>query len=269
MYENENTPETEIESGAEDFEASPEPDTETESETAEGGEGDKPEQSEAEKPFHEHPRFKELVEQKNEALAASKALQDKYAAMEQRLNQMAQANQPKVEAKIHPMVEKLKGIDPEFAEAFETVMKQAELAPRLQQQYQEQQRQQAVTQAINHINSLHESNKVPTELRSMINDQIDVLVRRGEVKDIAGITSAFTRINSDYNKFLDTVKRSERESYVQAKKLDASKPTSQPKGKATSSAPKQQTWSKDPEVARQQVVSRYLKTAKADADSIS
>lgn len=217
-------------------------------------------------PFHEHPRFKELVEQKNQALAQSKALEERYSKMEAQLQDLRQPTAPKTRSEVDEVIEHLKTIDPRFAAVIEKMAGALPQVETLQKQLQDYQQKQVREQAVSQVNALHESNKVAPELRDLINAQLDSMAISGQIKNLQDIPNAYKSIHEGYSKFIEGIKRSERESYVSAKKADAVTPTSQPKGKPVSHAPKQQAFSKDPEVARQQVVSRYLKQANANKD---
>lgn len=219
---------------------------------------------EANTPFHEHPRFKELVEQKNSAQSQYKALEERYAKMEEQLKALSQPKETRNEK--DELIEDLRKIDPRLATRLEQFSKSLPMVENLQQQLQQYQTQQVQQQAVQTVNSLHEANKVSPELKTFINNELDRMYMAGQLKDLSSIQSAYKSVHDTYSKFVDSIKRSERESYVTAKKVDAKVPTSQPKGKPAGSTPQKPTFSKDPEVARQQIVSHYIKVAKAEAD---
>jgi DNA repair exonuclease SbcCD ATPase subunit len=239
----------------------------------------KPEQQEPQTPFHEHPRFKELVEQKNQALAAQRSLEQKLAQIEQRFSQQQQ-QQPqtpsKEETERQALIEDLRKVDPRLAAQIEASYKAqstvAQLQAKLEQfeQAQRQTQQQAQIQtAVSKINGLHEANKVSPEVRQFINDKMDLLYMQGKL-NVQNIDSEYKTAFDGISKYVEQLKRAERESYVADKKKDAAVPTSQPKGQPAKPAPKKPQWSKDPEVARQQIVNRFLKqqAANKDADSV-
>lgn len=253
--------ELETESGVSEEAASPEPSSsEGSNEEAQAASQPKPEEST--QPFHEHPRFKELVEQKNQALATQKALEERYSQLEARLKDLA----PKAETPKDELIEHLKTIDPRFAARMEELTKSTSVIQQLQEKLASYEKQQVTSQAVNNINTLHEQNKVTPELKSFINNEMDRLYMNGSLKTTDQIPGLYKAIHDTYSKFIDGIKRAERESYVKDKKVDSKIPSSQPKGKPAGPADKKFQFSKDPEIARQQVVSRYLKTAKAEAD---
>lgn len=218
-------------------------------------------------PFHEHPRFKELVEQKNQALQAQKSLEERYAQMEAQLKQFSQTNKPQpVKADTDDLIEDLKKVDPRLAARFEQFAKTAQMTESLSQKLLQQEQAQVRNQAIAQVNTLHEANKVTPELKSFIENELDRMAIQGQIKDLAQIPTAYKAVHDAYTKFIDGIKRDTLKSYVPSKTADAKTPTSQPKGKPVSNTSKPQAFSKDPEQARAQIVSRYLKQAKAEAD---
>lgn len=228
-------------------------------------------------PFHEHPRFKELVEQKNAALNAQKALEAKLAQLETRFSQPTQPQAPsKEQTEFEALINDLKGIDPRLAAVLEQNMRAAKTAEDLQKKLEsfektsaEKEQQAMVQAAVSKINQLHEANKVAPEAKQLINDRLDLLYMQGKL-DPRNLEAEYKNALDSHNKFIESIKRAERESYVAAKKQDAAVPTSQPKGQPAKAPGKKPAWSKDPEQARQQIVSQFLKnqTAKRDADAV-
>lgn len=223
-------------------------------------------------PFHEHPRFKELVEQKNQALQAQRALEQKLQEIERRVSQHQQPQTPQAQAR-DELIEDLKKIDPRLAERLERFTqgqtKVDELLKKLEglEKKDQQRDQQAVVQtAVSKINQLHETNKVSPELKQMINDKLDLLYMQGKL-NLQNLDATYKQSYEAFKKYEDTLTRTVRESYVKDKKQDAQVPTSQPKGTPAKPAPKKPNWSKDPEVAKAQVVSRYLKQIASEKEA--
>jgi hypothetical protein len=186
-----------------------------------------------ETPFHEHPRFKELVEQKNAAIQSTRALELKLAQLEGRL-QSAPTSQAQAEK--DELIEDLKKIDPRLAarlEAFGTSSKTIqELQSKLEkfeQSQQQQSQQQVVQQSVAKINSWHEANKVPEPIKAAVNAQLDVLYMQGKLNP-QNLEAAYKAAYEPYKSFIEQTQREATKGYVQAKKADAAIPSSQPKG---------------------------------------
>lgn len=228
-------------------------------------------------PFHEHPRFKELVEQKNSALAQQKVLEQKLAQLEARFSQPQVPQAPsKEQTEFEALIQDLKGIDPRLASVLESNAKAAKMAEELQKRLEgfektsaEKERQAQIQTAVSKINQLHESNKLSPEVRQLINNNLDLMYMQGKL-NLSNLEAEYKNALDLHNKFIESIKRAERESYVADKKKDAAVPTSQPKGKPATQAPKKPTYSKDPETARQQLVQEYLKNVAANrrADAV-
>lgn len=269
MLENEiETPEVESESG--------EPQASSEPAEAEGT----PEAAQAAPkqedttPFHEHPRFKELVEQKNQAIAAQRSLEQRLHQFEQRLNQPAPQAQKQAER--DELIEDLKKIDPRLAsrlEAFGNSSKTTEqLQTRLEafEKAQHQQAQQQVLQtAVGKINNLHEMNKVSPFQKKVIESQLDLAYRSGQLdaRDLAKVESEYKRTLDEAKAYEEELKRETLKSYVPAKKADSATPTSQPKGTPAKPGAKKTIYSSDPEVRNAQIVAEYMKTQASPNDA--
>jgi uncharacterized protein YdcH (DUF465 family) len=203
-------------------------------------------------PFHEHPRFKELIETKNQ-----------YAKqIEQLQRQINELGKPKATVQEDPLLARLKTIDPEFGSRFEklTAMEQklAEIEARNQQLESDRIRETAVKT----IDGLHEQNKVPSELRDMYNSQIELMAMRNPDLGLKDLPEVYKQVHDKVSKYMDSLKRQERESYVQDKRKDASLPGTQPRGKAVE-AGKDFQFSKNPEEARAQLINRVRQLSRA------
>lgn len=208
-------------------------------------------------PFHEHPRFKELVEQKNQFAEQSRKMEAQLAEMQRQL----QASKPAPAKPADPMLERLKGIDPEFAAYMEKLSgTQAELQG-LREWKQQLESDRIRTEAISTVNKLHSENKVPKELQDVYNTMIESRIVKMPNARIDDIPKVFKEVHEMYSKIIDGVKRSERESYLTGKKQDAAIPAPT-KGKPVTPSGKFE-WSKNPDEARSQMVKRIMKMSKA------
>lgn len=212
-------------------------------------------------PFHEHPRFKELVSQKNEAMEQAKTLSERYAQMEEQIRKL-QAPQAKKEE--NPLYSRLKGIDPEFGGEFEKVASSLKELEELKQWKSNFEQEQVRTRTVATVNQLHETNKVPSELRELYNQQLEGAYARDPKTFMKDVSASYKSVHDRMSKILDSVKRSERESYVTGKKADAATPGVS-KGKSVN-ASKEFKYSDDPGEARSQLVKRAIELAKAERE---
>lgn len=208
---------------------------------------------EADLPFHEHPRFRELVEQKNKALESNKTLEKQLKELSERVQSLSSPKEQDA------LIARLKSIDPEFGTRFEKLDSVHRELNELREWRNQMQVETVRTTAVNTIKSLHEANKVPAELQDLYNEQLEAAYSRNPNEFLGNVQSAYKAIHDRFSKLLDGIKRSERETYTSEKKQVAKVPTPQ-KGKSV--APKASEYSNDPAVARQQLVSRILKQSR-------
>lgn len=217
-------------------------------------------------PFHEHPRFKELVDQKNQAQASYKELQDKVAQLEALSKSSNQQTQSQAQAVKDELIEDLKKVDPRLAERLEKFSKAYTSVESIQQEFNQFKQQQVIQTAVSQINSMHESNKVGPQMKTWINNELDRMYMTGKL-NTQNLQNEYKNIHDGFKKWQEDIKRETLKGYVPDKKADSKVPTSQPKGAPAKTTAKAPTFSKDPETARQQVVSRYLKQAQAERES--
>jgi len=223
-------------------------------------------------PFHEHPRFRELVEQKNlamrEAQETRRALEQMQKQFEKRFAEVQKQSQP---VKEDPMVSRLKSIDPEFGAWAEEMSRLKNQSEEMRQQIlQEVTQQQLVREArqaaITSLNNLHEEYKVPKEWRNVYNDRIEAIaIREGEKLTPADLPNVYKRVHDELVAAREQDKRAHLASYASAKAQDAAKPGAQPKGKPVAVG-KKADYSKDPAEARAQLVKSILNSSRAEKD---
>jgi hypothetical protein len=239
-------------------ESSPEP--EKSEANAEQPEGQTAAAQNEQVPFHEHPRFRELVEQKNKYADELKQVQSQFSEMQRLMHEM---RQPKTQAQEDALHARLKGIDPEFGERFAKVDSSLNELQELKQWKAQMEADNLRNTAISTIEKLHTENKVPAEWRDLYNSQIEAAAMRDRSIGLKDLPNLYKRVHEQVSKLMEGTKRADRESYVTDKKKDASTP-SMTKGKAPQKSGPE--WSKDPYEARQQLVQRVRAQLKADKE---
>jgi hypothetical protein len=206
-----------------------------------------------ETPFHEHPRFKELVEQKNRYAEESKSYAQRLQEMERRLQELSQ---PKVQKQEDPLLARLKGIDPEFGERFAKLTSQEQELQELKSWKAQFEADQLRTRAVSELSKLHEENKVSPEMRKIYDAQIQAAATANPRLGLQDLPNLYKQVHETFSKMIDDAKRAERESYVASKKADAKAPTSQPKG--TTVKPSRSKPSGTPAEQREQMMKEIL-----------
>lgn len=230
------------------------PETKT-TETASAA-SDKPDAS---TPFHEHPRFKELIEQKNQEKSAREALEKRLGDYERQMSDWKKAQEP---AKpVDPVIAKLKDIDPEFADYIANLKSGQAEFEQMKQWRDQQERQQTVARGVEMVKSFHDKHKVSPDLQTRYNREIDLIINATPGATLNDLPAIYGQVHDSYQKFLDGIKRAEREAYTKEKTSAGKTPASNSKGKAVSPNTKFE-WSKNPDEAKSQAVKRILDMSK-------
>jgi uncharacterized protein with von Willebrand factor type A (vWA) domain len=223
-----------------------------------------PEQkSEDNVPFHMHPRFRELVDERNQFKEQNKAFENQLAELQKQLQSLKPPQQPQKDA----LMERLKGIDPEFADRFGKLNEVDSLKQDLAEfkQWKENlARQEVVSKAENLASKFYEENKVPAELRKIYEVQWRDAARQDTRIGLNDLPKVLKSIHDDMSKLFENVKRETTKEYVASKKTDASKPSSQPKGQPVKTG--KQKYSENPNEAKAQMVKNILAEIRADQD---
>ncbi|MDE2105718.1 MAG: hypothetical protein KGL39_51315 [Patescibacteria group bacterium] len=217
-------------------------------------------------PFHEHPRFKELVEQKNQFASQFKDSQKVINQLYQKLQSLEQSSQAQ-RAQEDALHARLKGIDPEFGERFSKLDGSLKELEQLKAWKQEMEMNQVRQQGVQMVNDLHTQNKVSKEMQDIYNSQIETMVRGNPNLGLRDLPEVYKDVHERMSKVLDSIKRTERESYVQGKKQDASTPASpkQPPGNKAANS-KGFEYSKDPLTAKHQLVQNIRQAIRAERE---
>lgn len=180
-------------------------------------------------PFHEHPRWKEVMEERNTERQRAQALEQRLADMDRRYQELSR---PRQEPKKDALLDRLIEIDPEFGNKFGEISKQAQLAAQLQEQLNSFKEERVVESLKGKFEDLASQSKLDPADKSLYFAQLDLAYRQGKLRSPADVENHFKAIHEPRAKQLEAYKRAAIEEYTKAKKADANKPTGQPKGKA-------------------------------------
>lgn len=210
-------------------------------------------------PFHKHPRW---IERDNELKAerqARQALEQRINSYESRLAELSKPSQAQKEQ--DALIARLKGIDPEFGERIERLQSSTQDVAELKERLGRFEAEQARSQAVSTVMSLHSQNKVPAELQELYNEQLEAMYSRNPKAFLSDVQGQYNSIHEKLSKVIDSIKRSTTASYVADKKADAKAPTTPTKGKAVSPS-KDEEFSSDPAEAKAQLIKRVLNQAR-------
>ncbi|CAM6003510.1 unnamed protein product [Sphagnum balticum] len=175
-------------------------------------------------PFHEHPRFKELVEERKAYKEQVEKLQQDFQRLQQESQSFRQPA-PKVEEPKDKFLEKLAEIDPAYAESLKGMYEAAKVGKDAMARLQQMEQQQFAQTAQNHFKTLLETNKVSDELKSRYEREVRALVYEEESKGkklgLSDLDRHFNTVHTEYTKFLKDYERKLTASYAASKKKDA------------------------------------------------
>lgn len=210
-----------------------------------------------ETPFHEHPRWKEVMDERNQYAAAVKELTARLESLER-----AKPEAPKA---ADPLVEKLKGIDPDLASRIEAFGKNGETIEQLRQELKEARQERIRETAQSEVNRLFSENKVPESAQRFYKAELIRMANENPKIGVSDLPKMFKEVHEAFGKHFESIRRDDRKSYVNDKKQDAKLPTSQPKG--NSAKPAKEKLPMDREAALSSIVKSSLAKFKAAAEA--
>lgn len=200
--------------------------SQVESSEAEAQESAPEKQEEKPAPFHEHPRFKELIEQNRESKQRADEYQQSLRTLQAQMEAFKHYNSPKKEeAPKDPFLADLEKVNPAYAKSLEAAYQKASKVDQLEAKLQQYETQQFQEKAVNHFNKILESFKVTDTFNRdiyqyAIRAAVDERERRGErlgLKDLDTIANDF---HAKFTKHMEDNNRKLTASYVKEKASD-------------------------------------------------
>lgn len=176
-------------------------------------------------PFHEHPRFKELVEQKNKYANQYTQLEDNYKKLEAQIKQLQTPVKTEVSSR-DKILERLQSIDPEFANFQKELVDKFSMADQLKQELEhlktarqqevEQRQAQEANQTFDKLLSEH---KVSKNMEMFYRQAIAnaAMAKGSKVSDLPVL---FKEAHDQLSKSFEDIRRQDREAYATSKKSD-------------------------------------------------
>lgn len=204
-------------------------------------------------------RFNEVIQQKNEHAKALEEQRRQFADLQAKFNEFSKV---KESPKSNPLIDRLKGIDPEFGKWAEAQEKsRAELEELRSWKSQSEQKSNAA-EISRSVETLHSEYKVPAEARELYTDLLRSHAARieatGKVLGIQDLPHLYKQVHDSLGK----LNRSNLATYTQAKKTDSTVPT-QTKGPAPKVAPGKIKFSNNKDEARSQIVKAAMEQFRA------
>lgn len=218
-------------------------------------------------PFHKHPRWQEMMERSRIAEERNTQYQqqmEQYQRQSAEMERRFQAlSQPQKQA--NPFVEKLKEIDPRYGEWAESMETRAAKAEQLENTLKQMQYESLVAKYESSVDRLHNDNKTSPEVRELVKSRLDAMAQAGHV-NLQNLQQVYKAEVDRYNKVLDQVRRSERESYTKAKATDSQAPAATPKGAPVPSRNTKGQFTGDREKDLAAITKRVMRLQKGESD---
>lgn len=215
-------------------------------------------------PFHEHPRWKEMVEERNKE--RDRASQFERQLQDLRSNFEKQASASKGPSERDQILTRLKEIDPQFGSLMEDVTAKLSKLEALEHTYTQDRATTTQERYTSGLNQLHSEFKVPKELQSLYDSQIRSVAMSNPRLGLNDLPTVYKQVHDQLNGAIQAQIRAATASYASAKKNDSAVPAAQGKAKAppTTKGKEKSEYPKDPYEARQLVVKRVIEQAAKD-----
>jgi len=238
--------------------------------SAEQAEAPAPE-PEKELPFHEHPRFREVIEQKNQFAQQLRQQELQMARLQAQLEERMRSQTPQAPSREEQLFRKLESIDPDLAQVLKDTHSKTSHVDKLERELEEfrswkaeQEQTARRREAETTLSQLHTQFSVPKDIQDIYTAQIRMAADANpnlSVKDLPGL---YKSIHEKFNAYMESVKRQERASYVQVKKADSKGPAPMAKGQAPGT-PKMK-YSENADEAKAELIKNILNKSRASKD---
>lgn len=209
-------------------------------------------------PFHKHPRFQELIQERNSMKEQNAAFAKRLQEMEERLAKQHQPAPQKDE-----LMERLKGIDPAFAERFGKIGEVDQLKQELaefKQWREEAQAAQLRSQVQSSKDKFYTENNIPEERRSIYEALVQAEASKNPALKVSDLPNVLKKVHEGLGKMFQNVERTTTKNFVDGKKNEAAKPASLPKG-----APAQAKRAEQSSLSRAEILAQMRDEVLAEA----
>lgn len=214
-------------------------------------------------PFHEHPRFKELIEYKQQSESRLQQYEQALQKMASQYEEAIKARKQQEEApKTHPFVNRLREIDPVYGEWAQSLEQKASAVEQLKNEIESMRNERLRTDYESGVSKLHAASKLPEKLQPFVKKELDNLIYQNKLTRLEDLPKAYKAVADEYSKLLEQEKRADRAQLVQEKSKDAKIPTSA-KGKTPPKAQPNE-YSGDREADMATIARKVLKISRAE-----
>lgn len=181
-------------------------------------------QEEKPAPFHEHPRFKELIDQNRSYKEQMGQYQQTLERLQQQMETLKQ-QAPKQEQPKDPFLADLEKVNPAYAKSLQSVYERAAKAEAIEARLAQYEARETANAAISKFNNLLESNKVTDPMdrelyERAVRAEVYEQEARGKKLNLNDLESIFKTFHDKYSKAMEERNRKLTASYVTEKKKD-------------------------------------------------
>lgn len=213
-------------------------------------------------PFHLHPRFQEVISEKNE-------LRNQTQALAKQLEQLQSQMKASTPAQKDELMERLESIDPKFAALLKGMRDELSASKKQLEElsgWRTQSSAQSVQQQVSSTKSqFYAENKIPEDRKAIYEAMVQAEANRNPNLQISDLPKVMKQVHESLGKMFQTVERSTAKSFADGKKAEAAKPSSLPKG-----APAKATKPSNAQVSasdlRASMIKEALEDVRADKD---
>lgn len=185
-------------------------------------------------PFHEHPRFRELIEERRafkEQLDQSRGYMEAMQREMQELRKSSQTPKQVSEPKYKQLIDQVRAVNPEFAQFQEEILKDLEETKKealsykgLKQELDAYKAQEFQNQAVSRLSNLMDQNKISDTLKTKYDREVRYLAgieeSQGKKLSVKDVDRLFKAVHEEYTKFQEELRRESLKGYVKDKASD-------------------------------------------------
>lgn len=176
-------------------------------------------------PFHEHPRFKEIIEQNRGYKTQLEEYQGAVSRLQKEMESLRTQLTPKQDPPKDPFIQDLEKVNPAYAKSLQSMYEQAAKASQIEARLQAYEQQQFAEKAYNKFDQLLASNKVTDAIdKEIYQSAVEAEVYRreatGKKLNLNDLEAIFNTFHTKYSKAREEANRKLTASYVQEKAKD-------------------------------------------------
>lgn len=173
-------------------------------------------------PFHMHPRFQEVISEKN-------AIKEQNAAFQRELQELKNQVKAATPAERDELMERLEGIDPKFAALLKGMRDELKTTKQALEEFSSWKQQSSAQTQAQQIKGMKDSfyseNKVPAERRDLYEAMVSNAAASNPNLTVNDLPSVMKQVHEQLGKMFQSNERATTKQFVEGKKAEANKPS--------------------------------------------